>query len=859
MMDRFEILYSKLRRLVSRNRWSARLLGYPPVPHSRDDGVGLVLIQIDGLGRKVLDRALEEGRMPFLRHLIQDDGYRLRDLYSGLPSSTPGAQAELFYRARTFVPAFGFWDREVGKVVRMNDPSTAARVESELVQEHDGLMKRGSAWSNIYAGEAAEPHLCASTTGLDMLLKALDPTRIIGLVLWHGWSVVRVTANLVAETLLAIWDFFRGTIAGRNLMAELRFIPPRVVVTALMREIITAGAAIDCERGLPVVQLNYLGYDEHGHRRGPDSRFALWTLKGIDRSIRRVWLAAHRSPRRDYQVWIYSDHGQERTLSYPLLHGEDVRTAIARVYEEWRARAGLAPQFDPDERRSTERSGRRKTDPPPALAIGTEERLRWLEQDLPEWLARSLPGEYVEQERRRRPSRRQGDVPPKPKASRPAQLEVVNQGPIGFAYLDSERTPEELVSLARAVARRAHVPAVLCPAGPGRARGFLADGTEVRLPEDTARVVGEDHPFLPEVTDDLLRVVHHANAGDLTLLGYSPEGAQSLQLENGAHGGPGPRETHAFALLPREACDTPPPRLRMSTLYDLARAVTKGRNGLGILTQRSGGRPPTRDDVLAGRVSPRDAQAPATAFRIVTYNVHSCRGMDGVYSPSRIARALLREQPDIICLQELEHGIGRSGWALQVSEIAESLSTDYHFHGISRVDDGDFGNAILSAHRMERVKSGSLPVWAGKRRGVLWVTVEIDGTKFHVLNTHLSIVERERKMQADALLGPEWLGGEGVGGPVILCGDFNASRRSYTCRRVAEVLHNVDPAHLPIEVLNTWSSRMPLRRIDHVFVSRDLEVKQTYVPRTRLTRVASDHLPLVVDLEFGSANGGTEA
>ena len=125
--------------------------------------------------------------------------------------------------------------------------------------------------------------------------------------------------------------------------------------------------------------------------------------------------------------------------------------------------------------------------------------------------------------------------------------------------------------------------------------------------------------------------------------------------------------------------------------------------------------------------------------------------------------------------------------------------------------------------------------------------------------THLSIVERERKMQADALLGPEWLGGEGVGGPVILCGDFNASRRSYTCRRVAEVLHNVDPAHLPIEVLNTWSSRMPLRRIDHVFVSRDLEVKQTYVPRTRLTRVASDHLPLVVDLEFGSANGGTEA
>jgi endonuclease/exonuclease/phosphatase family metal-dependent hydrolase len=738
----------------------------------------------------------------------------------------------------------------------MNDPATAARIEARLVREHDGLFRRGSSWSNIFAGEAEEPHLCASTAGLDMLLKALDPTRLLGLLLWHGWSVARVAGNLVAETVLAFRDFLRGTIAGRDFLAELRFVPTRVVVTAVMREIITAGAAIDCERGLPIIHLNYLGYDEHGHRRGPDSRFALWTLRGIDRSIRRVWLAAHRSPRRDYQVWIFSDHGQEATRPYPLVHGEDVRTAVARVHTAWRTppvvadargRQGPAlvtdtevsrtPPVDADAAGSPDqpaaRSGRdragREARRRLAARAGTAERRAWLAEDLPEWLARGLPavpGEGPRAERRRR--RTSGDPPLPSPPRRPAQLEVVHQGPVGFVYLPESAEGAHLADLARRVAREAHIPTVLFRAEPGRAAGFCADGTFVRLPGDLARIVGAHHPFAAEVQDDLLRVVHHPDAGDLTLLGYDPRGPFSLQLENGAHGGPGPRETRAFALLPREA-GALPERLRLANLHDLARAALAGR-----------ARPSTG----------RSAALGARPFRVATYNVHSCRGMDGVYSPARIARVLLREQPDIICLQELEHGIGRSGWALQVSEIAESLSSEYHFHGITRVDDGDFGNAILSRHPMERIRSGELPNWAGKRRGVLWVVVTLGGRRVHVLNTHLSVVERERRLQADALLGPEWLGSRELVGSIVLCGDLNASRRAYTCRRLGERLRNVEAAGLASEAANTWSSRVPLRRIDHAFVSSDLEVRETWVPRTRLTRVASDHLPLLVDLEF---------
>lgn len=48
-------------------------------------------------------------------------------------------------------------------------------------------------------------------------------------------------------------------------------------------------------------------------------------------------------------------------------------------------------------------------------------------------------------------------------------------------------------------------------------------------------------------------------------------------------------------------------------------------------------------------------------------------------------------------------------------------------------------------------------------------------------------------------------------------------------------------------VLQTWSGRLPLRRIDHIFTSAEFTVRGVYVPQTRISKVASDYLPLVVD------------
>ena len=93
MIDRLEILISRLRRLVSRTRWSSRLLGHP-APPAHADAPGLVLIQVDGLGEKILKQALQDGDMPFLKRLVEQERHEIRSVYTGLPSNTPGFHAE---------------------------------------------------------------------------------------------------------------------------------------------------------------------------------------------------------------------------------------------------------------------------------------------------------------------------------------------------------------------------------------------------------------------------------------------------------------------------------------------------------------------------------------------------------------------------------------------------------------------------------------------------------------------------------------------------------------------------------------------------------------------------------------------
>lgn len=502
-----QALWHRIIRWLGRSKWAIRFLHLSeskPHPSSK----GLVMIQIDGLSFTQLNKALKRKEMPNIEGLLGREGYDLRRHYSGLPSSTPAVQAELFYGIKTGVPAFGFVDRQSGEIIRMFEPAAVHDIDIRLRKEGRPLLQGGSSYCDNYTGGASEVHFSPSSLGWGDLLKKANPLALLFLALLNLYSLMRIVVLLFVELFLAVYDCIRGLMEGRNLIKELKFVPSRVAICILLRELVTIGAKIDMARGLPVIHVNFLGYDEQAHRRGPNSRFAHWALKGIDDAVGRILRANSGSANRDYEVWIYSDHGQEDMVSYEVTHGRSVEDAVAEIFEkQWEERA-----------RSV------------ADVRGIQlQRARLLGGD---WIQRLFPiGQAAKEEKH-------------------ANLTVTAVGPLGFVYFSETLEETERIRLARAMVEKAEIPLVLTASG-NRIRAWTPEG-EFFLPEDNAEILGTDHPFLNEVTEDLMSLCHHPNAGQFLISGWRRNGGPvTFPVENGAHGGPGPEETSGFAVLPR--------------------------------------------------------------------------------------------------------------------------------------------------------------------------------------------------------------------------------------------------------------------------------------------------------------------
>ena len=235
-------------------------------------------------------------------------------------------------------------------------------------------------------------------------------------------------------------------------------------------------------------------------------------------------------------------------------------------------------------------------------------------------------------------------------------------------------------------------------------------------------------------------------------------------------------------------------------------------------------------------------------LRLMTYNVHGCVGMDKKLDVGRIAGVIAQSRPDIVALQELDVGRARSGGEDQAHAIATRLGMSFHFNAALSVEKEHYGDAILT----------SLPrIPRNETRGALWASVEVAGRKLHVINTHLGLVPLEQQRQARCLVGEGWLGHPACADPVVLLGDFNATSRYASYRILAARLRDVQrEAHggrRGGRAVRTFPSRMPMLRIDHVFVSPSIEVLGVHAPDSAIARIASDHLPLVVDIDFADA------
>jgi endonuclease/exonuclease/phosphatase family metal-dependent hydrolase len=236
-----------------------------------------------------------------------------------------------------------------------------------------------------------------------------------------------------------------------------------------------------------------------------------------------------------------------------------------------------------------------------------------------------------------------------------------------------------------------------------------------------------------------------------------------------------------------------------------------------------------------------------TPLRVLTYNVHSCRGRDRRYDPARIADVIAATDPQVIALQELDVGRIRTGGVDQAHMIAEHLRMDAHFHPALHVEEEKYGDAIITALPSRVIRAAALPS-VGEPRGAIWVEVDYLGAKVQIINTHFGLWRRERMAQARTLAGDEWLGSVTCrAAPSLLAGDFNAGPRSRAYGILAEGLSK---RALTIPVRPTFPARFPVLRLDHIFANPKARIIGYEVIDTPLARQASDHLPLLATVEL---------
>lgn len=793
------INYYRFRRWINRNEWAANLLGLSK-SFGNDSNPGLVMIQIDGFSLKQFKNAIAEGKMPNIRKIMMKENYKLYPLYTGLPSSTPAVQGELFYGVRQAVPAFAFLDKKSNKVFKMYHGPDAGVIEARLAEQGEGLLTSGSSYSNVYTGGANEAHFCGSSLGLNKIWRDVNPWKMVFFIASHFISFIRIVILLAVEILWGCLSLLWGLIIGQNVGKELKFVPTRALICVLLRELITIGAKIDISRGLEIIHLNFLGYDEQAHRRGPSSKFAHQALWGIDSAVGSIFKAALRAQRRNYDVWIYSDHGQEDVESYWTKYGKPVRKSIAEVFEE----------FTLNEESSVYDDERGIAD----------QRLEYFGVRV---LNKFFPGKLSYE-----------------KKEVAHELVVTAIGPTGNIYLPKRFELKQKFAFAEQLVKSAHIPMVLVPLGFAQAKAFTEKG-EFTLPEQARNVLG-DHPFLDEVTQDLIDLCHHAEAGDFTFSGWRPgEKPMSFPIESGAHAGPGGNETHPFALLPADI-------LLMSRQDGSIRTGDLRQAAMRFLN-RLRDQPPEPITTVV-----KKKEETFKTLRVMTYNVHSCVGFDGKISPERIARVIGRYEPDIVALQELDLNRPRTRRMDQPHLIAQKLEMSYHFHPSFQIEEENYGNAILSRYPMKLIYAGALPGLKNKpkieKRGALWGSINIGGVEVQFINTHLGLKQAERRYQIEELLSETWLKHPECVEPIIFCGDLNAFPNTFVYKQIGTRLRDAQKeleAHKPKA---TFFSPYPLGRLDHIFISPDIKILSVHVPQTSLDKIASDHLPLIVDLKI---------
>ena len=226
-------------------------------------------------------------------------------------------------------------------------------------------------------------------------------------------------------------------------------------------------------------------------------------------------------------------------------------------------------------------------------------------------------------------------------------------------------------------------------------------------------------------------------------------------------------------------------------------------------------------------------------LKLASWNLHRCIGSDGEQSVQRCAAVLEEIDADLVALQEVESNPGHEFDAL--TTLARATGSRAIAGTTMKLDNSDYGNALLTRLPHSEVRHHDLSVPGREPRMAMDLTFDIDGGRLQLVATHLGLRPAERREQVQRLLK---VFDTVVHDIVVLAGDLN---EWWLWGRPLRALHRLFP-ETPHR--RSWPARVPLLALDRIWVSPRQVLCGLATHRSPLARQASDHLPLVAELQW---------
>lgn len=284
-------------------------------------GTGLVMLEVDGLSYHHMRKALEEGRMPTLQRMMEEEGYRLSRIDCGLPSQTSSCQAGIMFGDNYDIPAFRWFDKDEQKLYVSSRDAPAI---NRRFARGRGLMRGGTSIGNMLNGDAADSLLTLADIQTDEAEERRQRAEDVSLLALDPYFLMRTLVLAIGEALREIWQAWRQRWRREHpRLNRLAGLYPlvRAASCVFLRDMAANLAVLHIARGSPAIYVLWPGYDDVAHHSGPWSEDAFGELERWDQVVAKIGRAIHDFSVRPYQIIVLSDHGQSYGATFKQRYG----------------------------------------------------------------------------------------------------------------------------------------------------------------------------------------------------------------------------------------------------------------------------------------------------------------------------------------------------------------------------------------------------------------------------------------------------------------------------------------------------------------------------------------------------------